>query len=191
MLRVPLNQNQPIQIDDVEGESPYEGERLDEATLLAKFVCNIRAYGGGHRGRRGKVGLAPHARGNLGHRPHFQEGLVNQGGNVGRDMVLNSIKITLLSFKGTSDPYLYLDWELQCNRISQLNELTFQKKAAHAIAQFEGYASTWWETKRLQRVTNGKLDLSNWDELKVLMRERYVTERYKQEQLTKLYNFRQ
>ena len=109
---------------------------------------------------------------------------------MGRGPGLNSIKITLPSFKGTSDPSLYLDWELQCNHIFQLNELTSQKKAAHTIAQFEGYASTWWETKRLQRARNDNLDLPDWDELKALTRERYVTERYKQEQLTKLYNFR-
>ncbi|PHT38225.1 hypothetical protein CQW23_21798 [Capsicum baccatum] len=143
MPRAPLNQNQPIQIDDVEGEGLYGGEGLDEATLFAEFVRNRRrVYGEGHRGRGGRVEPAPHGRGNLGHRPHVQEGLVDQGGNVGRDTSLNSIKITLPSFKGTNDPSLYLDWELQCNRIFQLNELTSQKKVAHAIAQFEGYAST-------------------------------------------------
>ncbi|PHU13617.1 hypothetical protein BC332_14822 [Capsicum chinense] len=182
MSRAPLNQNQPIQIDDVEGEGLYGVEGLDEATLFAEFVRNRRRdYGGGHRGRGERVGPAPHDRGNLGHRPHVQEGLVDQGGNMGRDTGLNSIKITLPSFKGTSDPSLYLDWELQCNRIFQLNELTSQKKVAHAIAQFEGYAPTWWETKRLQRARNNNLDLSDWDELKAFMRERYVTERTPQE----------
>ncbi|KAF3681585.1 hypothetical protein FXO38_01640 [Capsicum annuum] len=179
MPRAPLNQNQPIQIDDVEGEGFYGSEGLDETTLFVKFMRNRRrAYGGGHGGRGGKVGPAPHGRGNLRHRPHVQEGLVDQGGNMGRDTGLNSIKITLPSFKGTSDPSLYLDWELQCNHIFQLNELTSQKKAAHTIAQFEGYASTWWETKRLQWERNDNLDLSDWDELKALMKERYVTKRY-------------
>ncbi|PHT97862.1 hypothetical protein BC332_33230 [Capsicum chinense] len=186
MPRAPLNQNQPIQIDDMEGGGLYGGEGLDEGTLFAEFMRNRRrAYGGRHRGRGGRVRPAPHGRGNLGHRPHVQEGIVDQGGNMGRDTDLNSIKITLPSFKGTSDPSLYLDWELQCNRIFQLNELTSQKKAAYVIApaytiaQFEGYASTWWETKRLQRARNDNLDLSDWDELKALMRERYVTKRYK------------
>ncbi|KAF3632997.1 putative magnesium protoporphyrin IX methyltransferase, chloroplastic-like [Capsicum annuum] len=114
MPRAPLNQNQPIQIDDVEGEGLYVGEGLDEATLFTEFMRNRRrVYGGGHRGRGGRVSQAPHGRGNLGHRPHVQEGLVYQGGNVGRDMGLNSIKITLSAFKGTNDPSLYLDWELQ------------------------------------------------------------------------------
>ncbi|PHU19570.1 hypothetical protein BC332_10721 [Capsicum chinense] len=45
--------------------------------------------------------------------------------------------------------------------------------------------------ERLQRTRNDNLDFLNWDELKALMRERYVMERYKQEQLTKLYNLRQ
>ncbi|PHT61087.1 hypothetical protein T459_35060 [Capsicum annuum] len=97
---------------------------------------------------------------------------------MGRDTGLNSIKINLSSFKGTSDPSLYLDWELQCNCIFQLNELTSQKKAAHAITQFEFYASTWRETKRLQRARIDNLDLPDWDELKVLMMERYITKRY-------------
>ncbi|PHT55578.1 hypothetical protein CQW23_04064 [Capsicum baccatum] len=176
MTRAPLNQNEPIQVDDMEGEGIYGGEGLDETTLFAEFLRNRRrAYGGGHRGRGGRVGPTPHGKGNLGHRPHVLKGLVDQGGNVGRYTGLNSIKITLPSFKGTSDPSLYLDWELQCNQIFQLNELTSPNKAAHAIAQFEGYASTWWETKRLQRARNDNLDLPDWDELKALMRERYVT----------------
>ncbi|KAF3685703.1 putative protein TIFY 3A-like [Capsicum annuum] len=56
--------NQPIQIDDVEGEGPYGGEGLYEATLFVEFVCNRKgAYGGGHRGRRGGIGPAPYGRG--------------------------------------------------------------------------------------------------------------------------------
>ena len=43
----------------------------------------------------------------------------------------------------------------------------------------------------MQRTRNDNLDLPDWDGLKALMREIYVTERYKQEQLTKLYNLRQ
>ncbi|KAF3631469.1 hypothetical protein FXO37_27948 [Capsicum annuum] len=91
---------------------------------------------------------------------------------------MDTLKVRLDSnHSRTSDPSLYLDWELQCNRIFQFNELTSQKKAAHAIAQFEGYAYTWWETKQLQWARNDNLDLLDWDELKALMRERYVMER--------------
>ncbi|PHU17121.1 40S ribosomal protein S27-1 [Capsicum chinense] len=61
-------------------KGPYGGEGLDEATLFAEFVRNRReAYGRGHRGREGRFRPDPQGRGNLGHRPHIQEGLVDQG----------------------------------------------------------------------------------------------------------------
>lgn len=43
----------------------------------------------------------------------------------------------------------------------------------------------------MQREKNGNLNLMDWDELKVIMREICVTKRFKQEQLTRLYNLRQ
>ncbi|PHU11740.1 Peroxisomal fatty acid beta-oxidation multifunctional protein AIM1 [Capsicum chinense] len=125
---------------EVDGEGPYGDEELDEVALFAEFVRNRRgAHGGGHRGRGGRFGPIPLGRGNLGQRPHVQEGY-------------------------------QADQELQCNRIFQLNELSPHKKAAHAIAQLEGYASTWLETKRLQRARNDNLALPDWDELKALMK---------------------
>ncbi|KAF3666222.1 hypothetical protein FXO38_09154 [Capsicum annuum] len=140
MPRPPLNQNHPIQIDDMEGEGTYRGEKLDKVALFVEFMKNRReSYGGGHRGHGGKFGSSSHGRGNLGHHPHVQEELGDQGGNMGRDMGLNTINITLPTFKGTSDLSIYLDWELQCNWVFQLNELTPHKKVSHAIAQLKRF----------------------------------------------------
>lgn len=78
---------------------------------------------------------------------------------MGKTIGLYSIKITLPTFKGTSDPYFYLDWEIQCNWIFQLNDLTEHKKTAYTIAQLKGFGSTWWETKMVQRERNGNPNL--------------------------------
>ncbi|KAF3616782.1 hypothetical protein FXO38_34323 [Capsicum annuum] len=64
-------------------------------------------------------------------------------------------------------------------------------KTTGTMASGEGSPRASRETKRLQRARNDNLNLLDWDELKALMRKRYVMERYKQEQLTKLYNLRQ
>ena len=68
-----------------------------------------------------------------------------------RDSNLNSVKITIPPFKGTSDPDEYLEWKLKMERIFETNEMTDERKAAHAIASFEAYASTWWESDKRHR----------------------------------------
>lgn len=67
-MRSPFNQNQPpraltnhnqlIQIDDVEGEGPYEGNKeLDEVALIEEFVKYRRGYQRqGHKLQVGRFG---------------------------------------------------------------------------------------------------------------------------------------
>ena len=80
---------------------------------------------------------------------------------------------------------------MHCDRIFLTNDMSEVKKASYAIAQFEGYASTWWETQVKARRIIGLPPTPTWDELKEAMRRKYVTERYKQEQLKKVYTLRQ
>jgi len=115
----------------------------------------------------------------------------DQGGNVGRDVGINSIKTNLPPFKGECNPDAYLEWESLCERIFQVNDLTEVNKSFFAIAQFKGFAITWWEyMKRLILVLQDGHP-PPWTGLKALMRVKYVPERYRQELLAKLYNLRQ
>ena len=106
-------------------------------------------------------------------------------------MSLNSIKVTLPSFKGESNPDVFLDWVTQCDRIFLTNEMSEVRKASYAIAQFEGFASTWWETQVKVRRLHGLVPTPTWEELKTILRRKYVTDRYHQEQLKKIYTLHQ
>ncbi|KAH0685504.1 hypothetical protein KY290_016986 [Solanum tuberosum] len=65
----------------------------------------------------------------------------DQGGHKGRDVGINSIKMTHPTFKGECNPDAYLEWESQCDRIFNVNELAEVKSSCYAIAQFERQGS--------------------------------------------------
>lgn len=91
-----------------------------------------------------------------------------------RDIGINSIKVSIPTFKGESDPEVFLAWELSCEKLFQVNDLTEEKKSCYAIAHFEGYTNTWWDyTKRFDNVLIGGQP-TPWEKLKRLIRERYV-----------------
>ncbi|KAK4707194.1 hypothetical protein R3W88_033246 [Solanum pinnatisectum] len=69
----------------------------------------------------------------------------DQGGHGGWDVGINSIKMTLPTFKGECNPDAYLEWELQCDRIFNVFELADVKSSCYGIAQFKGYSVTLWE----------------------------------------------
>ncbi|PHT36657.1 hypothetical protein CQW23_24357 [Capsicum baccatum] len=107
---------------------------------------------------------------NLGNRPSGHDRWYQQG-NRDRDVGINSIKVSLLTFKGKSDPKAYLSWECSCERIFQVNDITEEKKSCYAIAHFEGYANTWWDyVKRFGNMLN-KGQPPPWDALKAFMRQ--------------------
>ncbi|KAH0705915.1 hypothetical protein KY285_012228 [Solanum tuberosum] len=64
-------------------------------------------------------------------------------------------------------------------------------KAKYALTQFEGYASTWWESKRRERESHHNYELPTWQELIALMELRYLTPNYYNEVLKKVYMLRQ
>ncbi|KAF3648831.1 Mediator of RNA polymerase II transcription subunit 10a [Capsicum annuum] len=191
----PPNQNLPNQEDDSEFEEEQQHGEGDEYVEEEYGVrVNIPRRRGGYRGRGVRLGPMPQ-------RERFErnqervgcqgEYYGNQEGCGTRDSSFNTIKVTLPTFKGGSDPKAYLNWELQCERIFQTNDLTEIKKATYAIAQFEGFASTWWESMRRLHRACGQANIPTCERLKELMRNKYVLEMFKQEQLTKFYNLKQ
>ncbi|KAK4722250.1 hypothetical protein R3W88_012483 [Solanum pinnatisectum] len=115
----------------------------------------------------------------------------NQGGHGCRDVGINSIKTTLPTFKRECNPYAYLEWESQCDWIFNVNDLAEVKSSCYVIAQFEGYAITWWKYMKRYHLVVQEGHPPPWPELKRLMRTKYVLERYRQRLLAKLYNLRQ
>ncbi|KAK4731496.1 hypothetical protein R3W88_024484 [Solanum pinnatisectum] len=93
----------------------------------------------------------------------------DQGGHGGRDVGINSIKMTLPTFKVECNPDAYLEWESQCDRIFSVNELAEVKSSFYANAQFEGYVVTWWEYMKRYHLVVHEGHPPPWPELKRLM----------------------
>nr|AAQ72729.1 putative gag-pol polyprotein [Petunia x hybrida] len=104
---------------------------------------------------------------------------------------LNSVKLNLPPFKGNCDPSAYIDWVLQIERLFDTNDMTDEKKGTYAISSFESYASTWWESVKRSRRRAGVPVNVGWHDLKGLMSIKYITPRYRQEQLKRLYELKQ
>ncbi|XP_059294604.1 uncharacterized protein LOC132047602 [Lycium ferocissimum] len=193
--------NVPPVNDDYQGEV-YEDDVVD---LYANQVRGQRGQiQGPQRGRGGGNGPIPQMGRQRGYQArdgyqgrdyqgydYNEEPYGNYGNGGGRDMSLNSIKVTLPTFKGGSDPDVFLDWVMHCDRIFLTNDMSEMKKTSYAIAQFEGFASTWWETQVKARRLHGLASTPTWEGLKNILRRKYVIERYKQEQLKKIYTLRQ
>lgn len=111
------------------------------------------------------------------------------GDRVDQNRGLNTIKVTLPKFKGSSDLEEFLEWKLQSEQIF-LTNISDALKAKYALTQFEGYASTWWEFKRRERESQNIYELPTWQELVALIEARYLTSNYYQEVLQKVYMLR-
>ncbi|KAH0667840.1 hypothetical protein KY285_029046 [Solanum tuberosum] len=111
--------------------------------------------------------------------------------NDHQDRGLNTIKVTLPRFKGSSDPDEFLEWKIQSERIFLTNNISETLKVKYALTQFEGYASTWWESKRRERESHHNYELPTWQKLIALMELRYLTPNYYKEVLKKVYMLRQ
>ena len=75
---------------------------------------------------------------------------------------MNTIKVTLQRFKGSSDPDEFLEWKLQSEQILLTNNISATLKAKYALMQFEGYASTFWESKRRESESHHTYELPTW-----------------------------
>ncbi|KAF7814940.1 putative gag-pol polyprotein [Senna tora] len=91
--------------------------------------------------------------------------------HVKRDVAELDPKIKYPTFKGNTNPDLYLDWEMKFEEIFRSND--------------------WSEEKKLKRRLKGKGPPRTWEKLKKLMRKKYVPSYYYRELNRKLRMFTQ
>ncbi|KAH0709452.1 hypothetical protein KY284_010879 [Solanum tuberosum] len=118
-----------------------------------------------------------------------QRGYYNhdQGGNGGRDVGINSIKISLPYFKGECNPDAYLEWESLWYAITWWEYM----KRYHLWWEYMKRYHLWWEYMTRYHLVVQDGHPPPWTGLKALIRVKYVPERFRQELLAKLYNLRQ
>jgi hypothetical protein len=91
---------------------------------------------------------------------------------------LGSIKLKILAFKGKIDPEAYLDWEKKVETIFDIHRYVEEKNVKLAVVEFTDYAIVWWERLVVERKRNREIPLNTWEELKTIMKKRYVPKHY-------------
>ncbi|XP_057994976.1 uncharacterized protein LOC131175278, partial [Hevea brasiliensis] len=159
-------------------EAEWNDDEYDEAYDYGNYHYGGRGYrpprGRGPRGRRGGRNFR------LG--DHW-----DRDGNEERvDGNLASIKMQIPPFHGKDNPDVYLEWERQVELIFECHHYSEEKKVKLAAVEFKEYAIVWWDQLLGRRRRNGQRTVETWDEMKGILRNRFVPPYYHRELLQRL-----
>uniref|UniRef100_A0A7N2M5G4 Reverse transcriptase n=1 Tax=Quercus lobata TaxID=97700 RepID=A0A7N2M5G4_QUELO len=108
-----------------------------------------------------------------------------------KDNNLGGIKMKIPSFQGRSDLEAYLEWEKKMEFVFDCHNYSETKKVKLAVIEFSEYAITWWDQLVINRRRNREHPIDTWEEMKVVMRKRFVPSYYYRELYKKLQGLRQ
>ena len=94
--------------------------------------------------------------------------------------------LKISAFKGKTDPEAYLDWEKKVEMIFDIHRYSEEKKAKLAVVEFTDYAMVWGERLVVERRRNRERLVNTWEELKTIMKKRYVPKHYYRELFNRL-----
>ncbi|GKV11635.1 hypothetical protein SLEP1_g22875 [Rubroshorea leprosula] len=95
-----------------------------------------------------------------------------------QDHDLGSIKMKIPSFQGKNDPDVYLEWEKKVELVFNCHNYSEEKKVKLAAVEFTDYAVVWWDQLVLSRCRNREHPVDTWEEMKAVMRKRFVPSHY-------------
>ena len=142
-------------------EEEYDGGDFENENGYDSSVSN-RRYGGRHREDRNR-----------------------------EDNNLGNIKMKIPSFQGKNDPEAYLEWERKVELVFDCHHYSENKKVKLAVIEFSDYAIVWWDQLVLNKRRNREPSVETWEEMKRVMRKRFVPTYYYRELYNKLQNLRQ
>ena len=99
---------------------------------------------------------------------------------------LGGVKIQIPSFQGKNDPDAYLEWETKVEQIFSYHHYNEERKVKVAALEFSNYALIWWNQVQKERERNREYPVDTWEEMKSLMRRRFVPSWYHRELHNKL-----
>ncbi|XP_012851066.1 PREDICTED: uncharacterized protein LOC105970784 [Erythranthe guttata] len=99
----------------------------------------------------------------------------------GVDQNFSSLKLTIPSFQGKSDPDAYIQWERKLELVFDYHYYSKKKKVKLAVEAFIDYAITWWDQFVLTRRRCGEPPIDDWESMKAVMRKRFVPAHYYRE----------
>ena len=94
-------------------------------------------------------------------------------------------------FQGKNDPEAYLDWERKVELVFYCHHYSENKKVKLVVLEFSDYAIVWWDQLVLNKRRNREPSVETWEEMKRVMRKRFVPTYYNRELYNKLQNLRQ
>ncbi|RDX94981.1 hypothetical protein CR513_22554, partial [Mucuna pruriens] len=95
------------------------------------------------------------------------------------------------TFQGKNNPELYLEWERNVEHVFDCNNYSKEKKVKLAVIKFIDYASIWWDQFVINRHRNGERLIRTWEDMKSIMRRRFVPSHYHRDMHRKLQSLTQ
>jgi len=81
-------------------------------------------------------------------------------------------------FDGNKNVEAYLEWETKVDKFFEKPQLDEFSKFSMATLSFQEYARSWWTQRETDVRIDRKLEVLNWDELKMCMRRKFVLPSY-------------
>src|SRR3954471_13138901 len=91
-----------------------------------------------------------------------------------REERLRGIKIKVPTFQGKNDPEAYLEWETKIKQIFACNTYSYVQKVQVAALEFTEYALVWWVKTVKDKRRYDEPAIDTWEEMKRIMRRRFV-----------------
>ncbi|CAL1401589.1 unnamed protein product [Linum trigynum] len=87
---------------------------------------------------------------------------------------LKNLSVTIPPFCGTTNLDAYLDWERKMKLEFDCRNYSEKKKVTLVSLEFLDYALIWWDQLCSRRRRNRQRPIETWDEMKGIMRDRFV-----------------
>ncbi|PKI36924.1 hypothetical protein CRG98_042681, partial [Punica granatum] len=109
----------------------------------------------------------------------------------GVDRNIESIKMTIPPFQGRNDPDAFIEWERKVELVFDCHNYSEEKKVKLASMEFTDYAIVWYDKLGKERRRNHERPIETWEEIKTVMRRRFVPSYYYRDLHLKLQSLRQ
>ena len=94
------------------------------------------------------------------------------------DDSFSGVKMKVLSFQGKSDPKAYLEWEKKMELVFDCHHYSEAQKVKIVVIEFTDYAVIWWDQLVIGRKRNGEHPIATWEDMKAMMRRRFMPSHY-------------
>jgi hypothetical protein len=91
------------------------------------------------------------------------------------------VKLSIPKFTGKESADEYLEWAEQCDQIFRVHNLSDQRCVNLASVELSGYALTWWNQVQENQLDLGFGYINTWEEMKRVMRRRFVPSSYQRD----------